>query len=228
MDSNWIQFESMDVITAYQSLRAAIFSGRLKPGERLVSQQIADELGASRSPVREALARLESDGLVVRIGQWGYSVRVMTLHEAEHLFEARLVIEVANARLGAQRLKPEILQEMAAAQKDARAQLKRGRLVEFQRASRRVHERIAAMSGNTQLARMFQQINDLVLLFGLTLLRASPARADEILEENEAIIQAMASGSPERAGQAMQRHIARAHEHFRASLTAAAFDVPLI
>ncbi|SCU98021.1 GntR family transcriptional regulator [Cupriavidus necator] len=208
----------MDIATAYTQLRLLILSGSIRPGERLISQQIADEIGASRTPVREALARLESQGLVVRAGHWGYTVRSMTLSEAEHLFESRLVIEVANARFAAERINAAGIAEMTKTQATAGALLRAGRLIEFQHASRRMHELVAESAGNTQLLRMFQQINDLVILFGVTLLRASPKRAEEIVGENQLICDAIAAHNSTAAADAMQDHITRGHEHFRQSL----------
>ncbi|SOZ20107.1 GntR family transcriptional regulator [Cupriavidus taiwanensis] len=208
----------MDIATAYTQLRLLILSGSVLPGERLVSQQIADEIGASRTPVREALARLESQGLVVRTDKWGYAVRSMTLNEAEHLFESRLVIEVANARFAAERATSAKLAEIATTQAAARSLLQARRLIEFQHASRRMHELVAEGASNTQLLRMFQQINDLVILFGVTLLRASPSRAEEILAENQLICDAITAHDDAAAADAMRAHITRGHQHFRQSL----------
>ncbi len=69
----------MDSSLVYSQLRTMILSGSMRPGERLISQQIADQIGASRTPVREALARLETSGLVTRLDRWGYALRQITL-----------------------------------------------------------------------------------------------------------------------------------------------------
>ena len=79
---------TLSVEMAYNELRSRILCGLLTPGARLVTQQLALILDLSRTPIKEALARLESDGLVARIGSWGYSVREITLKDAEEIFES--------------------------------------------------------------------------------------------------------------------------------------------
>ncbi|TMS59181.1 GntR family transcriptional regulator [Imbroritus primus] len=208
----------MDSLTVYTELRNMILSGAMQPGERLVSQQIADQLGASRTPVREALARLETTGLVTRLDRWGYAVRSLTLHDAEHLFESRIVVEVANAGLAARRVSPTQLDAMQATRERANALLEAGRIAEFQRASRRFHEYIAESTDNGLMLQMFYQINDLVTLFGITLLRASPTRAAEIAQENALLYDAIAKRDPALAEATMRDHITHAHGHFRRSI----------
>ena len=210
--------DSSDVLSAsstYARLRDDILNGRRPGGERLVAQQIADELGVSRTPVKEALAKLETEGLVVRGGNWGYSVRTITVRDAEELFEARLVIEVANARLAAERVSE---QEIAAMQKmlaAAQRHLKSKALPQFQNASRGVHELIAQATGNAQVIRMFKQVNDLVVLFGISLLRLQPERASAILSENREIVAAIQERRADDAARLMQQHIAEGHASFR-------------
>src|SRR5271156_1650769 len=80
-------------------LRQAILSGRLKPGERLVEGRLADELGVSRNPVREAIRALASEGLIEVTARRGAAVASLTAQEAEELLEVRATLEGANARL---------------------------------------------------------------------------------------------------------------------------------
>src|SRR6202045_5255261 len=80
-------------------LRQAILSGRLKPGERLVEGRLADELGVSRNPVREAIRVLASEGLVDVAARRGASVAVMSDQEARETIEVRALLEGENARL---------------------------------------------------------------------------------------------------------------------------------
>ncbi|MGH8431915.1 MAG: GntR family transcriptional regulator [Solimonas sp.] len=201
--------------TAYAGLRDAILKGRLMAGDRLVAQRIATDMGVSRTPVKEALARLESEGLVVRAGNWGYSVRTISMRDAEEIFEARLVIEVASAERAAQRATEAETDAMAKLLSTSRRHLKAKDLAEFQHCSRGVHELIAQATGNAQLVRMFKQVNDLVVLFGVSLLRANPTRAPEILGENEAIVDAVQQRRSDEAARLMRRHIENGHASFR-------------
>lgn len=202
----------------YSQIKKLILSGDMSAGEKLASQQLADRLGLSRTPVREALTRLESEGLVMRHANRGYSVRMLSLRETSHLFEARMVIEVANASFAAQRIQENALVAMQEVLQHAQRLLREKRIGEFQHAARRFHQYVAESAGNTHLLRMFGQINDLVLLFGITLLRASPARAEEIMAENQRIYERIAMRQAVEAATAMQDHIKRGHQHFCQSL----------
>lgn len=213
--------------SAYSRLRDDILKGRLTAGARLVTQRIADELGISRTPVKEALARLEVEGLVLRSGNWGYTVRGITLLDAQELFEARLVIETACARLAAERAGEADTHAMTRQLAASRRHLKARALPEFQDSARGVHELIAQASANSQLVRMFKQVNDLVVLFGISLLRAHPARAPEIQAENESIVAAIQERRGDEAAALMRRHIENGHASFRAAITGQHPALPL-
>jgi DNA-binding GntR family transcriptional regulator len=77
----------------YESLKADIFSGRFSPGERLTEEHLAEELGVSRTPVREALHKLEQDGLIQPLGGRGFCIPRDSREEIEDLFELRTVLE---------------------------------------------------------------------------------------------------------------------------------------
>lgn len=212
---------------AYQTLKAALLSGRYQAGEKLVTQQLADQLGLSRTPVREALARMEAQGLVTRISNQGYSLRNFSLRDVRDLFEARRVIEVSSAELATHRATEDSLNQMKASLERCAFLLESGELIGFQKAARNFHRIIGASTGNVLLLGMFDQISDLVLLFGLTLLRSSPTRAREILEENQAILACIASGNAEAAGNAMRQHLSQGHRHFMHSLSEFEVDLNL-
>src|SRR5579871_3958044 len=94
-------------------LRQAILSRRLKPGERLVEGRLADELGVSRNPVREAIRVLESEGLVEVTARRGASVITMSDEEARETVEVRALLEGQNARLAARRREESIIKRIA-------------------------------------------------------------------------------------------------------------------
>lgn len=212
--------QTLNVETAFLRIRDDILRGRLLPGEKVVAQKLAQDIGTSRTPVKEALARLEIEGLVVRAGNWGYSVRTISFRDAEELFEARLVVEVGNARLAAQRASEAEVEGMRRLLVESKRRLGAGALVEFQHRARGIHELIAQATGNAMLVKMFKQVNDLIILFGTSLLRANPQRARRILEENEAIVDAVASRRPEEAAALMREHIDRGHASFREAMSA--------
>jgi len=211
----------------YEQVKDKILSGTVNIGEKLVTQQLADYLGVSRTPVREALARLESEGLVIRGANQGYSVRRLTLKDATSLFEARMVIEVANAKFAASRAGNAALSAMQNKLAEASRHLSANELGAFQKAARGFHQLIATSTENEQLQRMFNQINDMVILFGITLIRSSPARAQEIERENQRIFQAIQAGDATRAAEAMQGHLNCAYDHFKRSIPGLAIALDL-
>ena len=95
-------------------LRQAILSGRLKPGERLVEGRLADELGVSRNPVREAIRALASEGLIEVTARRGAAVATMTEQEARETIELRALLEGQNARLAARRHDQQIIKRIEA------------------------------------------------------------------------------------------------------------------
>src|SRR6202162_3451709 len=93
-------------------LRQAILSGRLKPGERLVEGHLADELGGSRNPVREAIRALASEGVIEVTARRGAAVATMTEQEARETIEVRALLEGHNARRAARRQDRQIIKRI--------------------------------------------------------------------------------------------------------------------
>ena len=204
---------------AYYHLRNAITTGKILPGERVITQQIATELRLSRTPIKEALARAEADGMVVRAGNWGYTVREITLRDAENIFEARMVVELACAQIAADNSNASDHEEMTRLWSKAHAAFTKGRLSDFLLASRQLHGFIAKCTGNDILLNLFNQVNNLVLLFALSLLRANPKRAAEIDAENKALIEAIKQKDKDLAGRLIRSQVVRAYEMYHQTLT---------
>ena len=96
----------------FEHLREAIIKGKLKPGERLMEMQLAEELGVSRTPVREAIRKLELEGLVIMIPRRGAYVADLSIKDVAETFEIRLALEALAASLAAERITPEECEEM--------------------------------------------------------------------------------------------------------------------
>ncbi|MBI3949904.1 MAG: GntR family transcriptional regulator [Acidobacteria bacterium] len=102
----------LDTIEAYRTIRRCIVDGVLKPGERLVEERLAHHLGVSRTPVREALAMLEVEGLVKSIPKKGTVVRTFTREEIKDLYDLRIVLEAYAARQASQFITSQELDQM--------------------------------------------------------------------------------------------------------------------
>jgi len=103
---------------AYHQIRRWIVEGRLRPGERLVEQRLAEELELSRTPIREALRMLQSEGLVRFEPNRGARVRSLTVADIDDLYELRGRLEAMAAELAAVRATPDQLDRLMAAEAD--------------------------------------------------------------------------------------------------------------
>ena len=95
-----------------EALRAAIQSGELPPGERLMEIPLAEELGVSRTPIREAIRKLEQEGFVVMIPRRGTYVADITLKDINQVFEIRSSLDELAASLASERITPDELEEL--------------------------------------------------------------------------------------------------------------------
>ena len=129
----------------YEHLKSVILSGRFRPGERLAEEHLAEELGVSRTPVREALHKLEQDGLIEPLESRGFCIPYDSLEEVEDLFDLRTVLEGYALRIICERITDEqikMLEEMIGESDDA---LARGRLDEVFHWNTRFHDTLHGM-----------------------------------------------------------------------------------
>ena len=95
-----------------EALREAIIDGALKPGERLMEIQLADELGVSRTPIREAIRRLELEGFLIMVPRRGTYVADLSIKDINEVFEIRTALDVLAAGLAAERITEEELEKL--------------------------------------------------------------------------------------------------------------------
>lgn len=152
--------------SVYSRIRDLILSNVLRAGQKLVDRDLADQLGVSRTPVREALGRLAMMGLVEARSRRGYYVRQYSADEVSDLYEFRKILEVSAARLAAQNLQPEqerefdrILKEMASLESSSG---NRSRSVEL---DLEIHNLVGKASGNSELQKAIQNLMDKVMCF---------------------------------------------------------------
>ena len=187
----------------YAELRAAIGTGRLLPGERLRETEIADQLGVSRTPVREALKRLESEGLVAFNQPRGLIVNELAQAQILQLYAMREVLEGAAARFAGEQasaLELDALKHLLANQRAAKAP------GEAAVANRQLHDAIARAAHNEYLLRAMNVLTDALALLGETTYTV-PGRMGSGLRENAEIVQAIVNRDPDAAEQAARRHI---------------------
>jgi len=191
---------------AYDDIKARILALELAPGRKLPAQDIADRLGLSRTPVREALQRLAQDGLVERVGGWGFTVRRMTRDDIRDVFEMRLVMEPQLASLAAGRLGTAGVERLAVLLEAAEAAMESGG---YLLRSRDFHSAIARATGNRLLIAAQLGLNDRIQIIGNALIARYPERLQEVVGENREILSALAAADLHRLDVAVRRHIER-------------------
>jgi DNA-binding GntR family transcriptional regulator len=139
-------------------LREAILAGEFTPGERLVESRLARQLGISQAPIREALALLERQGLVVKVHNRGTFVSRLHARELRELFTLRAVVDALAARLAAERSTPADVDRLRALLRRMRTAEKAGDLSALTEAHLQLHQAIYGLSGHGLLAEIFELI----------------------------------------------------------------------
>jgi DNA-binding GntR family transcriptional regulator len=198
-----------------RALRDRILHGDVAPGDRLNEVEIAGELGVSRGPIREALQRLASDGLVELQAHRGAFVRRLGPEEVRDLFEVRLALETTVARLAAGRATDAQLADLDALARAGSDPVGHAD-VRFQGA-RDLHARLAEATGNAALIAHLTLVNQ-----ELRLLRTRsgevPARAEHAVAEHAEIVAAVRAGDADGAAAAMEAHLRSALTHALAAM----------
>jgi DNA-binding GntR family transcriptional regulator len=200
-------------------LRSAIVNRRFKPGERLVEGRLAEELGISRIPVREAIRALASEGLVEIADRRGASVTRLSPQEARETIELRALLEGQNARLAARRRDAQVQKRITTVLEKGNAAVQAGRFDQLAGLNQQFHEELALAGRNTVLAELLTRLRDRTeMLFA----PADPSRQGDAWEEHAAILRAIIEGDEQAAASLAAEHVTRAGEDFLAGAEAEA------
>jgi DNA-binding GntR family transcriptional regulator len=201
----------------YQQLRAAIVSGELQPNERLVEADLTDKLGAGRTAVRTAFARLAQEGLIELSPNRGARVRKIGAEEAVQILEARAVLEALAARRAAENASQEDAEALRALLAEMRAKLDAGDLLGASDHNARLHRRLLDLAGHGIVDRLVGTLNSQLVRFQYRTILV-PGRAERSFAEHTAIVEAVATGDADAAEAAMRRHLAAAADALRESV----------
>jgi len=187
-------------------LQERILAGTLGPGERLREAHVATLLNVSRVPVREALRRLEFDGLVEIQPRRGATVRHLTLKDVEELFDVRESLEVLAARLAARHVSQYGIADLEAALDASDDAYRSGDDRAIAAANAAFHEVVLQISGNTLLQELMRLVSGRVRwLFRLTAFRADHSQHDE----HRALLDSIRQGDESVAAALAYAHVAR-------------------
>jgi DNA-binding GntR family transcriptional regulator len=194
---------------AYQALRAAVQDGVLEPGQRIPELELCALLKVSRTPVREALRRLQSDGMVVHAPGGGLAVAQHDLRAMAELYDVRESLEGTAAALAARhadRTELRVLEAILAAHRelpdDARVHARENKVL---------HEHIYRAAHNRFLLGSLQSLHDSLALLGRTTF-AAPGRIQEAWAEHAAIVAAIARHDEAEAEALARQHVRRGYE----------------
>jgi DNA-binding GntR family transcriptional regulator len=209
--------DSVGAAHAYAQVRAAIVENRYPPGQRLVEQRIAEELGLSRTPVREALRMLEAEGLVVSERNRGAIVRPLSETEVVDLYGLRIRLESYAVEVATQRASEAELGDLMVAA-DAFGEIRRTvdtDAVEGVRllheANRRLHDGVLAAARHHRLTAMLARTVDIPLVFQ-AFRSFGPAEIERSDTFHHLIVEAMCRRDANRAAALMTEHIAQGRD----------------
>lgn len=194
-----------------EALREAIKEGLLQPGERLMEIQLAEELGVSRTPIREALRKLELEGFIVMVPRKGAYVADITIKDIADIFEIRVSLEALAAGLAAERITGEEIEEMERSLVEKRSAIDRGDMEALVEVDTRFHEAMYRASRNDRLEFIISNLREHIQRFRVLSL-AHPGRMKHSLDEHRALLEAIESHDVALARQLAQEHIENAEQ----------------
>ncbi len=196
----------------YQELKAAILSGDIAPSTVLSQNELARKYDVSRSPVRDALRRLEQEGLVQLVPKVGALVKADDFSDAVDVTEIRSILEGYVARCLAHSVTYEELNELRGSLERVKAAIEAGDIEAFYHLERAHHDKLAAMVRNKRLVRVLESLVDpLCNRAYWAYVRRSPEAAKVMYEEHLSILAAIQEGDGSKAEALMRKHIQRMH-----------------
>ncbi len=197
---------------AYEHLKSAILSGRLDPGKRLAEEHLAKELGVSRTPVREALHKLELEGLIKPLETRGFVVSKDSREEIEELFDMRAILEGYGLRVISGKVSENLLKQLNRLIENAEDALRRKQLREVFKWNTQFHDTLHRMvSEKKRLHRLLVNVRKYVLRYREDTLQY-PDGGRRALDGHHKIVMALRLKDPDLCERVMREHIQEAKE----------------
>jgi len=189
-----------------ESLREAIRKGVLKPGERIMEIQLAEELGVSRTPVREAIRKLELEGYVIMMPRRGTYVATMSIRDINEIFEIRSSLESLSNGLAAERITDEELEHLQRLLVIISGYIAENNIDKIVETDIEFHDVIYHAARNSRLVGVISNLRDQLTRFR-TLSMSYPGRLEATMEEHRAIVEAISRGDVKAARKAAEHHM---------------------
>lgn len=191
----------------FNTLRQAIIKGDLKPGERLLEIQLADKLGVSRTPVREAIRKLELEGLVTMMPRRGATVSGITRKHLQDVLEIRRALEELAMELACQRMTEEQRAELIKYEESLEAKKDSDNAFELSDIDEKFHEQIYQATNNPRLIQMLANLREQMYRYRLEYMKVKDKRT-RLIAEHKHIIDALESRDSETGRKSIREHIA--------------------
>ena len=196
----------------FESIRAAIISGDLKPGERLMEVQLAEKLGVSRTPVREAIRKLELEGLVVMVVRKGAYVAGLSIKDITDVLELRGALEGLAAGLAADRITEDEIIELQAIASDFDKALESDNMEQMVIKDVEFHDKIFKATRNERLIQLTNNLREQVQRFREMHIY-NYDKSKELSTEHNEISEAIAKRDAEQAEKMARKHIENAESY---------------
>ena len=190
----------------FNTLRQAILKGELKPGERLMEIQLANKLGVSRTPVREAIRKLELEGLVLMIPRKGAEVAKISENNLRDVLEVRRSLEELAIDLACQRITEEELAQLNKAEVDFKAAIENGDAMQIAQTDENFHEIIYNSTKNQKLVQILNNLREQMYRYRLEYIKDVDKR-QILVVEHDYILKAIRSRHVAEAKKAIREHI---------------------
>jgi len=190
----------------FNTLRQGILTGELQPGERLMETHLADKLGVSRTPIREAIRMLELEGLATMVPRKGAEVAKISGEDLRDVLEVRKVLESLATRLACSRISESQKETLKSAAADFVEKTKCGDATKIALADVRFHDEILNASGNKRLVQMVNNLADRIYRYRLEYIK-DEKNHKKLIEEHEMILKHILEGNADEAVRYTEIHI---------------------
>ncbi|NSI90095.1 GntR family transcriptional regulator [[Clostridium] scindens] len=190
----------------FNTLRQAILRGELKPGERLMEIQLANKLGVSRTPIREAIRKLELEGLVLMIPRKGAEVAEITEKSLRDVLEVRRALEELAVQLACEKITKEEIRELERVAKEFQQVVKSSDITEIAEVDVCFHDIIYTATDNQKLIQLLNNLREQMYRYRVEYLKRDGV-FPQLIAEHEAIIRHIENNEKEKATEVMCRHI---------------------
>jgi len=189
----------------YKILKYQILEGNFKPGTKLSEVKLADQMGVSRTPIREAIKHLSVENFVETIPGYGTVVNGISIKDLKEVLQVRGVLEGLAAKLAIENITEEEIEKLKKMIEEMDCYAKKKNLSAFSACSQKFQELILDISGNSQLIKIRKNVCDQTLRYRIRSL-SSPKRLGHSLKEHQDIFEAIRKKDPEKAERLSQIH----------------------